>query len=79
MPYSYFAVLGIVAWIALALWPAFIAKRKGHSFALFFILGVFVSFLLALIIAAAMKDKDPAARAAEEAAEEDIERETGML
>lgn len=79
MPYSYFAVLGIVAWVALALWPAFIAKRKGYSFVLFFIIGVFISFLLALIIAAVLKDKDPAVAAADKAAEEDIERETGML
>lgn len=79
MPYSYFAVLGIVAWIALASWPAFIAKRKGYSFVLFFILGVFISFLLALIIASVLKDKDPKVAAADKAAEEDIERETGMI
>ena len=69
MPYSYFAVLGIVAWVSLALWPAFIAKRKGHSFLLFFILGVFFSFIIALIIAATLKDKDPRVVAAEKAAE----------
>lgn len=79
MPASYFAVLGIVAWVALALWPAFMAKRKGYSFILFFLLGVFVSFLLALIIAAVLKDKDPRIAAADKAAEEDIERETGMI
>lgn len=79
MPYSYFAVLGVVAWLSLALWPAFMAKRKGYSFVLFFLLGVFVSFLLALIIAAALKDKDPRIQAADKAAEADIERETGMV
>ena len=79
MPYSYFAVLGIVAWVALALWPAFMAKRKGYSFILFFIIAVFISFLLALIIAAVLKDKDPRIAAADMAAEKDIERETGML
>lgn len=79
MSSSFFALLGIFAWVALAVWPAFIAKRKGYSFVLFFIIGVFLSFLIALIIAVALKDKDPRVAAANEAAEEDIERETGML
>jgi hypothetical protein len=34
--------LGIVMiWIAIAFWPAQVARRKGHSFPGYFILGVF--------------------------------------
>ncbi len=53
----FFIILGTIAWISLALWPAFIAKNKGYSFILFLLLGVFVSFILALIVAALLKDK----------------------
>lgn len=53
----FFIILGVIAWISFALWPAFIAKNKGYSFILFLLLGVFLSFLVALIVAALLKDK----------------------
>jgi ABC-type Mn2+/Zn2+ transport system permease subunit len=37
----FFVMLGIVVWIALALLPATIAKNKGHSFWLWFIVSIF--------------------------------------
>lgn len=53
----FFIILGVVAWISFALWPAFIAKGKGYSFVLFLLLGIFLSFIVALVIAALLKDK----------------------
>jgi hypothetical protein len=42
------AMLFIVIWVALAFWPARVARRKGHSFAGYFMLSLFP---LALIMA----------------------------
>ncbi len=58
----FFVILGLVAWIVFAFWPAFIAKRKGYNFWLFLLLGVLVSFVLALIVAVLLKDKTETAR-----------------
>lgn len=43
-------------WIALAFWPARVAGRKGHSFAGYFILSLFL-FPLALVLAYVVKDR----------------------
>jgi len=40
----------IVAWVAIALWPARVAARKGHSFVGYFIFSL-VFFPAALIVA----------------------------
>lgn len=53
----FFIILGIVAWVSFALWPAFIAKNKGYSFVLFLLIGIVFSFILALVVAALLKDK----------------------
>jgi membrane protein implicated in regulation of membrane protease activity len=50
-------ILGVVVWIAAALWPASVAKKKGYSFILFLAIAVVFSFLIALIIAELLKDK----------------------
>ncbi len=73
----FFLILGIVAWIVLALWPATIAKNKGYSFALFLLLGILVSFILALIVAALLKDKTETAedRADDAAVERALQKE----
>lgn len=73
----FFVVLGVVAWLVLALWPAMIAKRKGYSFVLFLLLGIFISFLLALIIASLLKDKTETAqeKADDAAAEKALQKE----
>lgn len=76
----FIGILGIVAWICLALWPASIAKRKGYSFALFLLLGIFISFLLSLLIAVLLKDKTETAqdRADDEAVEKAMLKEEGL-
>jgi hypothetical protein len=40
----------IVAWVAIALWPARVAARKGHSFVGYFIFSL-VFFPAALVVA----------------------------
>jgi hypothetical protein len=45
-----------ILWILIAFWPAMIAKRKGYSFLLFFILSLFAWWLM-LFVALFMKDK----------------------
>ena len=50
------AILFIVIWIALAFWPARVARRKGHSFILYFIFSLFF-FPAALIVAYLVKDR----------------------
>ena len=54
---AFIAIMGIVVWVAVALWPAYIAKRKGYRVLLFFIGGIFISWLLTLIIVSLLKDK----------------------
>ena len=48
-------LLGAILWVIFAFWPAIVARRKGHSFILFFILSLFF-FVLALIYAYAVND-----------------------
>ncbi len=55
--FSVFALmLGIVLWVALALLPAIIAKNKGHSFILWFLLSIFF-WWITLFVALFMHDK----------------------
>ncbi|HUA12945.1 MAG TPA: hypothetical protein VL989_00370 [Candidatus Sulfotelmatobacter sp.] len=74
---SFFIVLGVALWIALAFWPAVIARRKGYSFALFLILALLISWLISLIIALVLKDKNETAesRANEKIVEAKLEKE----
>ena len=51
-----FGVIGLIIWIALAFWPARVARRKGHSFLGYFILSIFF-FPLALILAYVVADR----------------------
>jgi hypothetical protein len=48
-------VIVFVIWIAIALWPARVAARKGHSFLGYFILSL-IFFPLALILAYLVPD-----------------------
>jgi len=50
------AVAFLVIWIALAFWPARVARRKGHSFIGYFIFSLFF-FPLALITAYVVHDR----------------------
>ena len=51
-----FGILGLIIWILIALWPAHIARRKGHSWLLFFIFSLFF-FPAALITAFLVRDR----------------------
>ena len=51
-----FGILGLIIWIAIAFWPARVARRKGHSFLGYFILSLFF-FPLALILAYMVNDR----------------------
>jgi ABC-type Mn2+/Zn2+ transport system permease subunit len=53
---AFFYILGIVLWIALALWPASIARRKGYSFLLFFLISL-PFWWVTLFVALFMRDK----------------------
>lgn len=49
-------IIALIIWIALAFWPARVARRKGHSFIGYFILSLFF-FPLAIILAYVVKDR----------------------
>ncbi len=51
-----FGIVGLIIWIAIAFWPARVARRKGHSFVGYFILSLFF-FPLALIMAYVVHDR----------------------
>jgi hypothetical protein len=46
----------LIIWIALAFWPARVARRKGHSFIGYFIFSL-IFFPLALITAYLVRDR----------------------
>jgi hypothetical protein len=50
------SILLFILWIAIAFWPARVARRKGHSFFLFFIFSLFF-FPLALLVAYLVGDR----------------------
>jgi hypothetical protein len=50
------AVVFVVIWVAIAFWPARVARRKGHSFILYFIFSL-IFFPLALITAYLVHDR----------------------
>lgn len=54
-----FGVIGLIIWIAIAFWPARVARRKGHSFLGYFILSLFF-FPLAIILAYVVQDRNAA-------------------
>jgi len=49
-------IIGLLAWIVIAFWPARVAARKGHSFIGFLILSLFF-FPIALIMAYVVPDR----------------------
>ncbi len=49
-------IVGLIIWIAIAFWPARVARRKGHSWLLFFIFSLFF-FPAALIVAYLVSDR----------------------
>ncbi len=53
-------LLFLVIWIAIAFWPARVARRKGHSWLGYFVLSLFF-FPLALILAYVVQDRSAGA------------------
>jgi hypothetical protein len=49
-------IIGLIILLALAFWPARVARRKGHSWLLFFIFSLFL-FFPALIVAYLMPNR----------------------
>jgi membrane protein implicated in regulation of membrane protease activity len=49
-------ILALIILVALAFWPARVARRKGHSWLLFFIFSLFL-FFPALIVAYVMPNR----------------------
>ncbi len=47
-----FGILGFIAWLAIALWPACVAGRKGHKLVEYFILSLFfpVSLIMTYVV-----------------------------
>ena len=50
------AIVFLIIWVAIAFWPARVARRKGHSFILYFIFSL-IFFPLALLIAYLVRDR----------------------
>jgi hypothetical protein len=50
------AIVFLIIWIAIAFWPARVARRKGHSFILYFIFSL-IFFPLALLTAYLVSDR----------------------
>ena len=50
------ALVFVVIWVAIAFWPARVARRKGHSFVLYFIFSL-IFFPLALLTAYLVHDR----------------------
>jgi hypothetical protein len=63
----FFWILGIIIWVAIAFWPANVAKNKGHSFLGYFALSVFFWWITLFIVYFGLKDvsRTPAAAQAE--------------
>jgi hypothetical protein len=49
-------IIGILILVGLAFWPARVARRKGHSWLLFFVFSLFL-FFPALIVAYLVRDR----------------------
>jgi hypothetical protein len=49
-------IIFLIIWVAIAFWPARVARRKGHSWLLFFIFSL-LFFPAALIVAYVVHDR----------------------
>lgn len=56
--WSVFGIVCLLLLVALAFWPAQVARRKGHSWLGFFIFSLFL-FFPALIMAYLVRDRRP--------------------
>lgn len=71
-----FYILGIILWVIFAFLPAIVARRKGYSFILFFLLSL-VLFIFSLVAVLALPDRTRTAEdiAAEKAANKALAKE----
>jgi ABC-type dipeptide/oligopeptide/nickel transport system permease component len=53
----FFWMLGAIIWIAIAFWPATIAKSKGHSFIGYFLLSIPFWWITLFIVYFGLKDE----------------------
>lgn len=70
-------VLGLIAWIIIAIWPARIASKKGHSFLLWFIVSIFFWWITLFWVSFGLNDKNKTAQdiANDEAVDKILEKE----
>ena len=52
-----YSLIAFVIWVAIAFWPARVARRKGHSFLGYFLLSL-LFFPLSLIMAYLVSDRN---------------------
>jgi phosphotransferase system glucose/maltose/N-acetylglucosamine-specific IIC component len=73
----FFWVTGIIIDIALAFWPAVVARNKGHSFWLYFLLSIPFWWITLFIVYFGLDNKNETAqdRADAAAAEKQLEKE----
>jgi ABC-type Mn2+/Zn2+ transport system permease subunit len=59
----FFYILGVILWIAIAFWPATVAKNKGHSFLGYFLLSIFFWWITLFVVYFGLKDNSGTAAA----------------
>jgi hypothetical protein len=66
----------LILWAIVAFWPAMVARRKGYSFLLYFLISI-PFFFITLIVVYRLRDKNQTAadRKADKAAEKVLEAE----
>jgi ABC-type Mn2+/Zn2+ transport system permease subunit len=57
-------ILGVIIWIAIAFWPATVAKNKGHSFLGYFLLSIFFWWITLFVVYFGLDDKNDHPQAA---------------
>lgn len=70
-------ILGIIAWLIIAIWPARVASNKGHNFLGWFIISAFFWWISLFWVYFGMKDLTKTAKdiADDKAVEEELDRE----
>jgi hypothetical protein len=70
-------ILGLIAWVIIAIWPARVASSKGHSFLGWFVVSIFFWWITLFWVYLGMEDKTRTARdiADDKAVEKELARE----
>jgi ABC-type dipeptide/oligopeptide/nickel transport system permease component len=74
-------ILGLIACIIIAFWPARVASSKGYSFFLWFLISIPFWWISLFVVYFGLKDKKMTAadRAADRAAEKQLEKEESRV